>query len=70
MPVPRERKEDRLLESSASLDIEEKAAARELSHPSHSMLYPEYKRRAEALEAIRIKRAEKRRAIRAARNRA
>jgi hypothetical protein len=68
MPVPRDRKEDRLLESSASLDIEEKAAARELSHPSHSMLYPEYKRRAEALEAIRIKCAEKKRAIRAARN--
>jgi len=68
MPVPRDRKEDRLLESSASLDIEEKEAARELSHPSHSMLYPEYKRRAEALEDIRIKCAEKRRAVRADRN--
>jgi hypothetical protein len=68
MPVPRDRKEDRLLESSASLDIEEKAAARELSHPSHSMLYPEYKQRAEALKDIRIKCAEKRRAVRADRN--
>jgi hypothetical protein len=68
MPVPRDRKEGRLLESSASLDMQEKAAARELSHPSHSMLYPEYKRRAEALEAIRIKCGEKRRAVRANRN--
>jgi hypothetical protein len=63
MPVeaklPRDPEEIRLLESCAPLDIQEKAAAHQLSHPSHSMLYPEYKQLAEALEAIQVKSAEK-----------
>jgi hypothetical protein len=73
MPVetklPRDAEEVGMLESSATWHIEEKAAARQLSHPSHSMLYPEYKRLAEVLEALRVKCAQKRRAIWAYRQR-
>jgi hypothetical protein len=68
MPVetklPRDPEEVRLLESCAPLDIQEKAAAHQLSHPSHNM-YPECKHLVEALEAIQVKSAEKRCALRA-----
>jgi ferritin-like protein len=69
MPVetrlPRDTEEVRLLESCAPLDIQEKAAVHQLSHPSHSMLPPEYKQLAEALEAMQVKSAEKKCAVRA-----
>jgi hypothetical protein len=52
-----------MLESSATWHGEEKAAAHRLSHPRYSMLYPEYKRLAEALEALRVKCAQKRWAV-------
>src|ERR1700737_258086 len=67
MPVetklPREPEEVGMLESSATWHAKEKVAAHQLSHPRHSMLYPEYKRLAEALEALRVKCAQKRWAV-------
>jgi hypothetical protein len=61
----RDKEEDRLLESSALWHAKEQIAAHQLSHPPHSMLYPEYRRMADALEALRRKCVEKRNAVRA-----
>jgi hypothetical protein len=67
MPVetklPIDAEEVRMLESSATWHADEEVAAHQLSHPLHSMLYPEYKRLAQALEALRVKCAHKRWAI-------
>jgi hypothetical protein len=63
MPVETDTEEVRLLESSATWHAEEKVVAHQLSRPRHSMLYPEYKRLAEALEALRVKCAQKSRAV-------
>ena len=67
MPVekklPIDAEEVRMLESSATWHAKEKVAARQLSRPRHSMLYPEYERLTEALEALRVKCAQERWAV-------
>jgi hypothetical protein len=64
--------EDKELELLASLEISmthERVAAEQLANPRHSMLYPAYKRLANAREALRVKCHEKSLAIRMHRSR-
>jgi hypothetical protein len=58
----------RLLAMFEGFRAQELAAAHELAHPRHSILYPAYKRLEAALTALRLKCDKVRLAIRAHRN--
>jgi hypothetical protein len=61
--LPRDDEERRLISDAEACRAKELAAADQLSHPRHSMLYPAYKRLADALGVIRLMCSEKTRAV-------
>jgi hypothetical protein len=63
--LPRDVEEGRLLADYEACHTEKLAASDKLSNPSHSMLYPAYKRLVDTLAAIRLKCNEKWFAVRA-----
>ena len=63
--LPRDDEERRLLAIFDDCRAEEHAAADQLLHPGHSLLYPGYMRLVDALRVIRLKCNEQRRAVRA-----
>src|ERR1700730_7542618 len=63
--LPRDDEERRLIAIFDDCRAEEHAAADQLLHPGHSLLYPAYMRLVDALRVIRLKCNEQRLAVRA-----